>query len=183
MSQTELAYNEQRLGKIVALAKAGIGGEKENAIKLVKSICDKYDLIYDDVMNQTELVECELAYKKDSLQTLGAQVIRRYGSNEADESVYFNKHDKILYYKTTMAKHIEVLNAFTTLSRVYLQEKKLIEEQILTAFINKHDLFNPHPRKSETPPRAKMTKQEEKAMLSLMTIMQDVEIRKQLVNK
>lgn len=45
--------NKEYLGKVVRLAKEGIDGEKANAIRIVKKLCAKHDLNFDDVMNDT----------------------------------------------------------------------------------------------------------------------------------
>jgi len=132
-----------KLDKLVEMAKRGIGNEKKNAISLIKKLCSKHNLIFEEVMNKAELQEFELDYKKKKFEKLTCHVFARYGLiNEDNSNVKIFKYRNFINYKTTLPKHIEMLNAFDILSKLYEKEQKLINASFQTAFMNKHRLWN-----------------------------------------
>jgi hypothetical protein len=134
-------YNEELLGKIVALARGGVGGEKETAIKMVKALCVKHDLNFDEVMNASETVKEYWIDHKKREQDVLAQVICRYAHLNIDSGTQPSIGGERLYFKTTQEKYIETLNAWEVLQGLYTKEHKLLEKAFFRAFIQKHNLF------------------------------------------
>ena len=185
--------NKDRLGKIVELAKRGVGGEKETAIRLVKKICSQYNLNFDDVMNNTNIEKCVLEIKKGDTQ-LGVQIIARYGHTKYGDQVRERSDGKALLFETTKEKYIEVINAYSILSHKYREEKKILTESFESAFFTKHNLFyqptdeefkkmNDESLLNEKKKTKKQIEKEEKERrmaIAVMSGLDDVYIRKQL---
>ena len=172
-----------RLGKLIEMAKRGASNEKEIAIKFIKKICSKHDLVFEEVMNKTELEEFELNYKKKKFEELVYHIYARYGS--VDKESYkiggFRYNVKKAWYRTTLSKHIEMLNAFDILSKVYEKEEKLIKEAFELAFFNKHRLWFYTDESNEEP--SIPTKEElKKAMIAngMESSLESVKVRKRL---
>ncbi len=173
--------NSDKLGKIVALAKRGVGGEKDAAIAMLKRMCEKYDLNYDDVIAEAKLVDGELYYKKRTWKKIAIQTVCRYGLLKVEDSIRENKYKKKLYFQTTPALLIETLNAFDLLSRAHDEERRKITKTFFTAFLSKHDLFyqlkegEKHKGSSKS-----MSLSEMLAAQAMAEAMKDVNIRKRL---
>lgn len=133
--------NEERLGKIIELAKNGIGGEKENAIVIVRKLCEKHDLDFDEVMSEGEKIQEFMIDCKKNEATILAQTIFRYGVANKKCSVWTLLSGKGVKFEGTQKTYIEALSAWAILSRLYQKEKKRVEEAMVSAFIDKHMLF------------------------------------------
>lgn len=155
-------YNEELLGKIVALAKRGVGGEKATAIKMVKSLCKKHGLDFDEVMQGGDAVkEYWIDHQKGEQKVL-AQVICRYAHRSIDDGIQQSIGHTRLYFKTTQEKYIETLNAWEVLQKLYHKERKLMARAFFNAFLSKHDLFyQPTPEEHQKQLR-RIKKQQEK---------------------
>lgn len=173
--------DSEKLGKIVALAKRGVGGEKEAAQLMLKRLCAKYQLNYDDVMTEVKFVDGELKYIKRTWKKIAVQCVSRYGLLNVDSDIRENRYRKVIFFKTTPALLIETLNAFDVLSRAYDAEKKKLNKALFTAFLNKHDLFYQLKEGEKYKGSSKgMTLDEIRAAEALARQMDDIEIRKRL---
>lgn len=174
----------EKLGKIVALAKNGIGGEKENALRIVKALCKKHHLDFDQVMDTSDQVrEYTLKYKTKEEDRLLTHIIIRYAYDGDQDAgpIGTNEYRKVLFFKSTYEKYIEVLNAASVLLLAFKKEKKKAKDAVMYGFFEKHDLYaNPSKKRDHS---KKISKEEEalRAMGSSMSeAMDDVHIRKQL---
>ncbi len=137
---------DDKLLKIIALAKFGIAGEKTMAIRMVKKICERENLDFDEVMGYDELAalhdyELKIHWKGADEEQLLAQVCFHFALTHQHPYLKFNKWRHVFMYKTTAAKHLETVNAATIYLRAYRKEKKKMAEIILAAFVNKNRLF------------------------------------------
>lgn len=132
------------LKKIIKLAKNGTGGEKDNAISILKKICKKHEFNFEDVMRENDLLEFEFEYKGKIALDLVAQIFFSVvGGNSIKHSRYS------IFYETTEEKNIEFKNAVSEYKRIYRKERKALNDRhkdekkiFLNAFINKHNLFS-----------------------------------------
>lgn len=172
----------KRLGKIVALAKRGVGGEREMALKMVRSICKRYDLDFDEVMTDVRLADYCLVLKTRNHFSLGIQTVARYGIYDEEHLHIGQSRDKKhLYFTTTQEKYVETVNAYEVLSRLYEKERKKIEAAFKIGFYQKHDLFLPFKMKKDT--KDKPTAKEMEAYMRGAKLAEDMEnatIHKQL---
>lgn len=187
---------EERLRKIVALAKRGEGGEKDAAIATVRRICEREGLSFDDVMSErAEKKEREIVLKEDEVMVCGS-VIARYGCESWEDlqgvSVFARndrKGPRFLRWMANDSYYIDALNAWEILKRAYKEEKKKIFDELErqrqalkknadNAFRIKHMLFfqGERPEDSKQP----MINEDPDFLraMSLARGMKDVEIRK-----
>jgi len=177
---------DPKLLKIIALAKDGIAGEKDSAILLVKKICKREGLSFDDVMNSVDYRQYELKanFKTELEAEIVAQTIYRFAVTKAHVGVRWNKHYKTFYYTTTPAKHIETLNAVPIYLASFRKEYKKVQQVLAEAFIRKHRLFKQFQTEeaSERPApeiTAESLRNAQKVM-SLMDGMEEVTVHKAL---
>lgn len=185
--------NKELLGKIVALAKNGVAGEKENAIRIVKKLCSQHNLNFDDVMNDTNIEKHILEIKKGDLQ-LAVQIIARYAKMSLDGDVRNSYDGRSVMFETTKEKYIETVNAYSILSHKYKEEKKILIKSFEDAFFSKHDLFYKPTQeererilkkrlaeeKKKTKAQREKEEKERRTAIAIMSNLDDVHIRKQL---
>lgn len=175
----------EKLGKIVELAKHGMGGEKDNAIRIVKRICKEHDLDFDDVMSQSEVQEFRLDIGTFE-QRVAVQIILRYGAYKTEPKISPSVSGKHLYWKTTKERYVETLNAFAVLSSAYKKEKKRMADIIFHGFLSKHSLYyKPTPEEAKDYYKANKELSEEEKKVRAMgdaisNGMDDVTIQKLL---
>ena len=173
-------YNEERLGHVVALAKHGVGGERENATRAVKRMCEKYGLDFEEVMSDDEKLD-DYEFKYTDNKLLVHAIIIAHGMVKR-VPVYVHRYRKTLMVSTTKTKYIECLNALEVLIPAYRKEKRKVNKALWYGFLGKHNLWCPFPSEEDEPER-KMTEEEVKARLAgqgLQDHMEDVEVRKRL---
>lgn len=136
---------DERLLKIVALARQGIGGEKTAAIRLVKRICLKEGLDYEDVMRATDYRDYTLhvATRSKLEVEIVTQVFFRFVVNDEHPNLQYNRRYKVFFYTTTPSGQVEVSNAVSVYLAAYRKEVKKYALQVQEAFVAKHQLFTP----------------------------------------
>lgn len=146
----------EKIGKLVALARNGIDGEKQAAIEILKKLCEKHDFNFDDVMSGSEeMLEYELKYKNGQLK-LARGVIARYGAISIIDKYYIDKFSKTIYFSTTKQKFLETIHAYSILSRQYEKEKKETLKAFHKAFQYVNDLYY-YPKEGEELPENNST--------------------------
>ena len=145
---------DPKLLKVVALAKDGVGGEKTNAIKIVKRLCAELDLNYDDVMNATEFRAYERPYERNNEHDIIVQILYKFATTPEHPGVRGNKRYKEFYITTTPAKYIETMQALAIYIAAYRKDRRRIITDLPMAFIQKHEIFGGHndPESESKPP-------------------------------
>jgi len=173
---------DPKLTKIIALARSGIGGEKDNALKLVRQICDREGLDFDDVMSATDMREYMLEVKiKNVLEMdIVAQVCFKFALTPEHYELNVNRKARVFFYTTTPSKHIETLNAAIVYLNAFRKERKKFETDLRDAFIHKHRIFGEKlpddDRKPEPMTYEKLKKAER--MMSIAGGMDNVTVQK-----
>lgn len=134
---------DEKFGKIVNLAKRGEGGEKENAIEIVKRICAERGLDFETVMTDAPpkrrfSIECG---KK--LFQLCLQVVLRYGLDKLEdvEGITSDENKSGVAFTTTETMYLEACYAFEIMARSYEKERRRTIEAFHIAFLSKHRLY------------------------------------------
>jgi len=136
--------NDQRekIGKLVQLARRGVGGERKNALAILKRLCEKNNLDIKEVLEESESIrEYVFKYRRGEL-TIAARCALRYGCTNKNqvEKLGYNTYRRVIIFETTKERYIETINAYDILSKLYREEKKRSQEVFEIAFIMKHDL-------------------------------------------
>ncbi len=186
---------DPKLLKIIALAKGGIGGEKEAAIELVRKICLREGLDFDDVMSDRNAPkEYTHEFKVQSVDELqiAIQVAARFASTIEHPNVnggrYRNyKSLRWIKYTTTASQHIDTINAIEVYLQAYRKEKRNIARSLGRAFVSHHGLYQSYSEpESDTPepPRPPKTAQQRaddyRAMQLTQAMTESVNVTKQI---
>lgn len=135
---------DDKMLKVVALAKQGVGGERDAAIATLKRLCKRHGLNFDDVMNKSDVREyvLDLPYRNKDESDILAQVCFKFALFDGG-SLHYNEVRKVFIYETTAAKHIECSNAAAVYIAAYRHERKRMLKDLTAAFIYKHSLTRP----------------------------------------
>ena len=184
---TNEEHNEERLGKLVMMAKRGTPNEKKIAISLIKKLCRKYKLDFEEVMNDKKISEFTIDFKTEEEHRVLIQVVCRYAFLSNEDNVSSNMFRKKVFFKTTKEKYIEALTAWEVLRKSYSKERKRMKDVIFWAFLEKHNLYyQPTDEEWKKINRKKSKAKEEeddevrRAGSMLSRSLEDVEVQKRL---
>lgn len=161
---------KEKLSRLKALAERGIGGERDNAGKLLDKLLNKYGARLDELDDEQEQ-DFFFKYSGKEQQALLTQVAS-YVIGESEHCFYCatpsGKRSKTkICIACTKAQKLEIEFLFDFYKRLWEKEKKTI----LTAFCLKHELF---PRKtSEISDGEKPTSQEIERIKKAMQMLSD----------
>lgn len=118
---------DERSLRIVALARSGVGGEKENARRILRQICEKKHLDFDKVLAGTndEITERKLILgrlTKDEVSVI-ARVIMNFGMDKDHKTL------NVLYYNVYLL--------------AFRKERRQIINSLSAAFVIKQQLHMP----------------------------------------
>ena len=147
---------DERSLRIVALARSGVGGEKENAQRILRQICEKKHLDFDKVLAGTndEIAERKLMLgrlTKDEVRII-ARVIMNFGLSEEHKDLnvlYYNEKPVGFAFECSKATLIETEHAANVYLRAFRKERREILKNLATAFVIKHRLRMPDFYQSE----------------------------------
>lgn len=177
---------DPKLLKIVALAKAGVGGEKDTAIALVKKICEREGLDFDEVMSdrdESREFDAFLHWRNKTERQIIVNIIFKFALTPEHKSFRMYDFDKSARYTTTPAKHLETINAAAIYLKAYRKERKKIEEDLMSAFLDKHDIYPTWNTKSDDDEEKEPEKVDIQRAMRIAAMsegMDDVEIHKQI---
>ena len=167
---------DPKLGKIIALAKHGIGGEKGTAIRMVKAICIKQGLEFEHVMSDEEpVVKYTIPFRSRREFHIQIGIASKILDNA--DGFHWNRYRKEMYVETTPAKYIELMYAIEIYLAAYRKERRKIMRDLPRAFSMKHELWADS---AESSSKA-MTDKEYEAMMrraALAEGMENVNLRK-----
>ena len=135
---------EDRLKAIVTMAKKGTKFEKRNAITILRKLCKKHNLVFEELMEKDEnLQEFIFEYRGKLPKQVAHQIYFKIIGGE-----YVSTNEYCIFLKTTKEKYIEFEVAFNAYRRTYKKEQKKLAERhkqekkvFQDAFIQKHNLF------------------------------------------
>lgn len=131
--------------KLKALAERGVGGEKENAAKLLETIMKKYN-IDESVLNQSEIKHREFKYRDKIEDKLLNQIIYKITGNQ--ERWHYKGIKPVLVAECTEAQKVEIDILFEFYMTIWKQELDVF----LRAFIQKNKLFSSDPKEVDHSP-------------------------------
>ena len=124
---------DERSLRIVALARSGVGGEKENARRILRQICEKKHLDFGKVLAGTndEITERKL-------------ILGRMDKDHKTLNVlYYNNKPTGFAFECNKATFIETEHAANIYLLAFRKERRQIMNSLSTAFVMKQHLYMP----------------------------------------
>ena len=135
-------WNEDRIGRIVQVAKRGTTGEKQAARHILKKICEKHGLDYETLMSDEEKLQEFRIKVKRTHRALASHIMYKYAFPlGVERNVYTYRWSGELGFTTTMEKYVEAINAFEVLGPLFDKEITKVRKAVYFGFLEKHDLF------------------------------------------
>lgn len=129
----------EKLKKIVALARGGFGGEKETALRMVRKICQEEKLDFDEVMRGgPEKQEFSLSFKNKNEEQLCFNIVAKFAMTVMADVPFKKYPEKYkMYFETTQERFVDTKNAYDILIAEYRQA----QNDLVLAMVIKNDLF------------------------------------------
>jgi len=130
----------RKLRNLLKLAEQGVQGEASNARRLFDTLCAKYGLTMDDIVDteKRQLYTFEIGRNKDLL-TLFVQC---HGVVTGERSLsYYQTSRSEIRVKLTAYQYAELKALWTWHKDNYKRERDAILETITEAYIGKHNLY------------------------------------------
>lgn len=162
----------EKLRKVAELASRGIGGEKENAQKLLNELLEKYNVSLDELHSDTKH-RCRFKYHGKVEKNLLIQIIKLVCNRVA---IYHTKGDgNEIWAEMTESQRVEVLVSFETHSEAVKKEMELF----FSAYIHRNNLaLDPDP--NAPPPKSHMSLDELERMIKMMASIEPTAVNKRI---
>ena len=164
---------EELLKKIKALAESGVGGEKENAQKLLQELMEKYNIQEEDI--EEDVIKEFDNKEKDIYKILAIIVGKDVEDGKKGFYSYRWNGRKKYFIKCTSAEFLE----FEAKFKFYMHHFKIEIERFYSAFIQANKIFPPPDKCREEKQRFFLTDEELK-MLDLAEKLEKHEYRLQI---
>lgn len=174
---------KERLLKLYALAQRGVGGEKENAEKILKQLLLENGMSIED-LERSENTKRERGFvcKDDAHYTVLIHIIGKV-INQTHIVGYRSRRTKKYYVELTDREYITVSMLWDIYGKAFLWQKKELKKKhreeaknLIIAFVLKYNLL---PEKQSTS-NGSGKKYDMDAILRAMAGMPDIEIKQEL---
>jgi hypothetical protein len=133
-----------KLRKIEALARSGIGGEKETAQRMLDALCKKHGITLDQIAEPvTE--DCLFAVKDKWENSLLETIILHICQTTKVRNWWRGRKRG---FELTRIQRIDVEDCYKHYRKIYTVERKRLMQDMTSAFVHKYHLFGP-PRDKE----------------------------------
>jgi hypothetical protein len=126
------------LEKLKALAEKGVGGEAENAKKILKNMCEKQKIHIDDIGDKPQMYRFKVSGKFDF--RLLSQIYAFCGYRDKD--MFYRRFRKgEIGLELKREQYIELSQIYEVLRAAFRTHLKKEEKMIFEAFIHRHELY------------------------------------------
>lgn len=177
----DLEKAKAKLRKLLALAQQGVGGEQENAQRMMENMMRKYGLSLSDFSEEDIPSDHEFTYQDQWTKDLYVQIIAKV-LNTRKPPIYRYRGASGKTGRTFICACTNVQAAeIKMLHEIYTRQLKKELDLFFTAFLSKHKLFSNNPDEQEEGKKGReFTDEELMTLMGMMGAMDDVTIHKQL---
>lgn len=167
-----------KLKKILALAERGEQGEARNARLKLENELKKHGLTIEDLRSEQKTPRV-FPYKTKDEMTLFFQILISVCGRNSEETkgAQYDSKGKRLFATLTDLQYLEILNMWEFHRKQFNKEKKRLMRDCLSAYINKHDIFDPNAEPSK---RDEIDWERIARVMRLANGMEDIHYRKSL---
>lgn len=130
---------QRKIDGLLGLVRRGVGGEKGQAEKILRKLCDKHGLIYEDVIRREEepVEQFYITFRNKHEERIAIHSVWKYGGVHPNDIYGHRQYPKRLYYECRKSKHLEVLTAWSVLKAAFKEEMEILRD----AFIHRHQIY------------------------------------------
>ena len=171
----------ERLKKILALSERGEQNEARNARMKLERELKKHGLTIEDIVSEKKCTRVFRYKNKDETVLFMRILIRLYGieSEEVKECRY-NARKKLLIIDLSDFQYFDILSMYSFHCKQFAFEKEKITKNIISAYINKHDLFDYSQNKSDVEDAQDIDIEKIKSIVNIANSMDDTFYHKSL---
>lgn len=162
----------ERIRKLYKLVEQDVGGEKENAQKILDKLLAKHGITLSEIIDDDHEEEFVIKFKGVFEKRLLTQIIGKIRNRKT--LGYFNK-DK-LHFDATKMEYAEILTLFSVYKNALLREF----EDLFTAFIHRQDIFpatkDNEQEKKDDRPKTPKERERLRKLASIMSTMDEVNV-------
>lgn len=139
---------KDRLLKILALAQGGVGGEKENAERMLEALCKKHGVTVDELEGRAIDRHWFYVNSKHEKRLL-FQIVNLFVDDLKRRSTVWThkKRSRAVGFELTAGEHAQVKVGFETYKAAWLEQQDLF----FSAFIWKNRIWSQRPDDAERP--------------------------------
>lgn len=168
-----------KVRKLQALVEGGFGGEIKAAKRVLDALCSQYNINLEDLFSEkVQRWKFTIPYHDPFARTILFQIYAKVVNSRTIEFSH-NKNMNVFYFDLTNRQYVEMQGMFDFFFSQWKKEKKQLLEDLVSAFLNKHNLFSDQAVTNEEP----MTPERWQKILrteALMGQLKDVTYHKQL---
>lgn len=169
---------KQRLIKILTLSRRGVGGEKDNAERMLNNLLKKHgltleDLVDEDVKNITWF-RCKNKVERTLLSQCCLKVIDSWDKNFWGSKSRKNQ----IGIQVTKAQEIELGLTFDAHRRAFNKELEKHVERLVSAYVQRNQLFSSTPSNESEAGKCEISPEDLEAILALMRTMKPTQVHK-----
>lgn len=169
---------QKRISKLMAHVIKGEGHERENAERALRALCNKHEIIYDDLFRRENKRRFEVKVPDATERIIFRQMCSKYG--EIEDFWQYRRDRRIMIFETFPHVYLELMGMWPIFQKAYRKEKRKMMLALPKAFVAKHNLYGRPPDDYKVP---EWTEEEIEAFRLARRMagdMDDVTIRKQL---
>lgn len=168
-----------KVRKLQALVEGGADGEIKAARRALEHLCRSYDVNLEELFSEkVQRWAFTVPYHDLFARTILFQIYAKVVNSPTIEFSH-NRNMNVFYFDLTNSQYVEMQGMFDFFFPQWKKEKKQLLEDLVSAFLNKHNLFSDQAGLKEEP----MTPERWQKILrteALMSQLKDVSYHKQL---
>lgn len=169
---------KQRLIKILNLAKRGVGGEKENAQRMLDALLKKHGMTINELLDEDIKSIVWFRYKNKTEKILFAHCCLKV-IDGWDRSRWSSKVRKNQYgVQVTKAQEIELGLMFAAHRKAFSKELDKQVDRILAAYVHSNNLFSNTPSEEAESGTSEISMDELEAIIALARTMKPTPVHK-----
>lgn len=168
-----------RLQKLLALARGGQGGEKDNAQRMLENMLRKYGMTMADLDDAEEKREKrEFKYKGDAEKRILTQIVASVVLDWNGDAYSYPRLRGVILFELTRAEHIEVDLMYEAHRKALKKHLAKTAEQALSAYIQTNRIFAKRSEEPEEKGESNLSMKDLQAIMAMMATMEPTPVHR-----
>ncbi len=165
---------KDRMLKILALARGGVGGEKDNAERMLETLCKKHGVSLDELEGRGAIETHWFYVNSKHERRLIGQVVHLFVSDKerAGKCWTHKKRSRAIGFDLTPGEHAQVKVGFETYKAAWIEQQDLF----FTAFIWKNRIYGLSDTGDDSPELTEEQKEKARRSAAMMRGIDKVDV-------
>ena len=172
----------QRALKLLALARRGVGGERENADRMLAKLLAKHGMTLEEIdASEDRKTMLRVGYRTEDERSLLIQVIGTL-MNTHSPDLKKRRGEKALLIEVTEAQRVDILLHFEAYRAPLAEQLKQARATALTAFYHANRIFPATASERSSEPSPEINEDELEALVAAIRRSKPVAVHKQITS-